>query len=89
MKHYIRERKLDWSGSEPIVLELAYYGPFEASEIQERVNDTFADFMAEDGKEIEGVLLSLAETSAMYINPREFWMSQLSTLTYILEPKSA
>lgn len=82
MKHYIREKntKLD---------ELAYYGPFEEFEIEERLNDAFADYMAEGGANIDGVLLSFSEACNMYINPREFWMSQLATLTDIQEITSA
>lgn len=57
--------------------QLSYYGPFDESEIEERLNDAYADLLVAFN-EIDAVLLSLAETAHMYINPREFWMTQLA-----------
>lgn len=61
--------------------ELAFYGPFKESEVVERLNDAFADFMAEGGANIDAIVMSDEEASAYYINPREFWMEQLATYT--------
>lgn len=60
--------------------EVAYYGPFEDTEIEERLNDAFADYMAEGLANINAVELTDAEAADIYINPREFWMTQLADL---------
>ncbi|MDB5716120.1 MAG: hypothetical protein JWO15_3517 [Sphingomonadales bacterium] len=74
MQHYIREQNSDLG-------ELAYHGPFEESEMQERLNDAYADLLASGLANLDDVLLSEAEAVRMYINPREFWMTQLADLT--------
>lgn len=73
MKLYIQE-------DNPKLNELAYYGPFEPSEIQERLNDQFADLLASGLANIDAVSLTDEEAANMYINPREFWMIQLADL---------
>lgn len=61
--------------------EEALYGPFDESEIQERLNDAFADLMASGLANINAVSLTDEEAATRYINPREFWIEQLATLT--------
>lgn len=61
--------------------ELALYGPFEESEIEERLNDRFADLMAEGLANIDAVTLTDEEAATVYINPREFWMERLAEFT--------
>jgi hypothetical protein len=63
--------------------EVAYYGPFQEHELTERLNDSFADFMAEGGADLEPAELSVEEAQAIFINPRDFWMSQTRTLEFI------
>lgn len=79
---YIQEDK-------PHLNKEALYGPFDQDEIQERLNDRFADYMASDKANIDAISLTDEEAAAVYINPREFWMSQLATLTDIQEIRSA
>lgn len=61
--------------------EKALYGPFSEEEIEERLNDAFADLMASGLANIDAVSLTDEEVATLYINPREFWMEQLATLT--------
>lgn len=73
MAHYIREDNEHLN-------ESAYYGPFDESELDDRLNDSFADFMAEGGAEISSFEMSDEEAAKYYVNPREFWMSQIAAL---------
>jgi len=61
--------------------EIALYGPFSDEEVGGLLNDAFADAMASGGADIEEVRLTDEDASKHYINPREFWMRQLATLT--------
>lgn len=79
-KIYIEATRSDWSGPQEIVLEQFYYGPFDATEDQERVNDAFADLLEADRLEVQSVLITDEEAATLDINSREFWMEQLSAL---------
>lgn len=61
--------------------EIAYYGPFEESEIHERLNDAFADLMASGLANLNSFEMTDKEAECHYINPRAFWMEQLASLT--------
>lgn len=65
----------------PKLNEKAFYGPFSEEEIGERLNDAFADLMASGLANLDAVSLTDEEVAKLYINPREFWMEQLATLT--------
>ena len=58
--------------------ELAYYGPFEETELSARLNDRFADFMASGGANIDAVQLAESEWTNMCINPAKFWYDWLA-----------
>lgn len=79
-KVYIEATRSDWSGPEEVVLEQFYYGPFEPTEDQERVNDAFADLLEADRLEVQSVYITDEEAATLDINPREFWMEQLANL---------
>lgn len=57
----------------------AYFGPFSDDEIDERANDAYAELLAGVGN-LDDVDLTDKEAAKIYINPREFWMEQLSQL---------
>jgi hypothetical protein len=57
----------------------AYFGPFSADEIDERVNDAYADLLAGCG-EVDALVLTDKQADAMYVNPREYWMTQLAKI---------
>lgn len=58
---------------------VAFFGPFEESELTERLNDRYADLMA-DGSELDAFWLTDEEVKDMYINTRDYWMTQLAEL---------
>ncbi len=81
-KHYILEEEILTDAS-------SYYGPFDESELTERLNDAYADLLTGAKSNIDAVELTDEEAAKIYINPREFWMSQLATTDYIQETRSA
>lgn len=75
-KHYIEHEDIQTPEN-----GTAYFGPFEESEMDERLNDTYADLLAGSGN-VDGVLFTDAEAEAIgYINPRAYWMEQLASVT--------
>ena len=64
----------------PDLGEVALYGPFEESDIRERLNDSFSDLLAGNLTNIDAVFLTDKEAAKVYINPREFWMTQLADI---------
>lgn len=64
----------------PKLAEEAFYGPFEPCEMQERLNDQFADLLASGLANVNAVTLTDEEAATVYINPRAFWMDQLADL---------
>ncbi len=60
--------------------EEAYYGPFSEEEIEQRLNDRFADLMASGLANLDAVEMTDEEAAKFYINSREFWMNQLADL---------
>lgn len=82
MAWYIEETREEYENKKFVTKEHALYGPFEESELAERLNDRFADLMADDGANIEAVEMSDSYTRRKnwYINPREFWMDRLAEL---------
>lgn len=59
---------------------IAYFGPFAPEEIGARLNDAYADMLAQSGPVYE-VELSNRNASRIYINPASYWKQQLSELT--------
>ena len=55
---------------------ILYFGPFPFHKIQHRLNDAFADWLAEDGPVI-CVPMTDREANEIYVNPPEYWMKQL------------
>lgn len=49
------------------------FGPFPESEIDQRLNDEFADLEAEDLSNVDGIRRSDREMRDLYINPPESW----------------
>jgi hypothetical protein len=71
MKFYIEHEDIQTPAN-----GIAYFGPFEESELTERLNDAYADLLAGSG-DVDAVELTDAQAAAVYINPREYWMEQL------------
>ena len=67
---------VDFATSEPTE---GYFGPFEEGELTERLNDAYADLLAACGS-LEEIELSDAEADKIYINPKEYWMNQVSAI---------
>lgn len=55
----------------------AFFGPFTEDEIDERINDAYANLLAGVGN-IEVYVMSDEEVAEYYINSREYWMEQLA-----------
>ena len=58
---------------------IAYFGPFLKRELTERLNDRYANLLA-DGSDLDEAYLSDEEARAIYINPKSYWMEQLHRL---------
>lgn len=71
MKFYIRHEdvKMPENG-------VAYFGPFHESELYVRLNDAYADALAECGN-VDVVRLSKWKSRKLFINSREFWLEQV------------
>lgn len=54
---------------------IAYFGPFRGWEMNKRINDAYADLLAQSGN-LETVGLSRKDRKSSYINPRKYWMDQ-------------
>lgn len=57
----------------------AYFGPFPEEEITERINDAYADCLAQIA-DIMAVTLTDEIADEFYINPPEFWYEQLKEI---------
>ena len=76
VKHYIEHEDVQTPDN-----GTAYFGPFDEAEMDERLNDTYADLLAGSGN-VDGVVFTDAEAEAIgYINPRTYWMQQLASAT--------
>lgn len=73
-RHYIEHEDIQTPAN-----GIAYFGPFEESELTERLNDAYADLLAGGGN-VDAVDMTDAEAAAIYINPREYWMEQLAQI---------
>lgn len=82
-KIYILEQKSDWSGGFQKIVEETYYGPFDKSEEDVRVNDAYAEYLEASGSEIFSTLMSDEEAKKHFINTADFWRSQLDTLEFV------
>lgn len=69
---YIREYDIE--------RKYAFYGPFKRREIDERLQDVYAELLANTLSEVDAVKLSRKEAKQIYINPRAVWMLQLAVL---------
>lgn len=58
---------------------VAYFGPFDESELTTRLNDAYANLLAGCGN-LDEVELTDAEAAAIYINPRDYWMEQVRSV---------
>jgi hypothetical protein len=59
----------------------AYYGPFPENELDERINDNYAEALAMLGGDLEVVELTDEDVKDLYVNPPSFWTEQLRRLT--------
>lgn len=85
-EHYIRHEDLQTPEN-----GVAYFGPFSAEEVGERVNDAYADLLAGSGnvdvvdqREVFGTDSpdnGADPASWTYVNPRAYWMTQLAELS--------
>lgn len=57
----------------------AFFGPFDKSEIEDRINDAYADLIIQCG-DVDVVKMTSTQAARYYINPREFWMKELGEL---------
>jgi len=55
----------------------SFFGPFRKRELDERLNDSYADFLASDCDELEAVKLSRKQVKQLeFVAPRSFWVEQ-------------
>lgn len=57
----------------------ALFGPFNEAELEERLNDVYADALAQIA-DIDAEELTDEEADEFYINSREFWMRQVDAM---------
>lgn len=55
---------------------IAFFGPFGDDEIEDRLNDAFADLLSGAG-DVSCVELTQIEAQDLVSNTREYWMEQL------------
>lgn len=76
-KIYIRAHNEEMADGEEV-----YFGPFFEDEVDERLNDVYADALSTVYEEVDGVDLEDAELAHTAINDRDFWMRQVENLTH-------
>lgn len=86
---YIVAQRSDWSGPVQKIVEEIYFGPFDVQEEHVRVNDRYAENLEADGLEVYSIAMTDEEAQKYHINPREFWMAQLASLSDIRETTNA
>lgn len=61
--------------------EPAWFGPFKKRELNDRLNDSYADLLAYNCDELEAVKLSWFQARGLeYIASREYWLEQARDL---------
>lgn len=55
---------------------VAYFGPFDHSEIETRLNDEFGESLSDSGR-VEIVELSEEEAQDVIVNTRDYWFKAL------------
>lgn len=57
--------------------DTAFFGPFKKRELQTRLNDSYADFLASDCDELEAVKLSRKQVKQLeFVASRSVWVEQ-------------